>query len=183
MMKAICFEIPQWVADYAETYQVCMDDECKMQFVLEAVRLNIQHNTGGPFAAAVFEQDTGKLISLGVNLVTTQHLSILHAEMVAISMAQRFLGTYALAEAGDYELVTSTEPCAMCLGAIPWSGIKRVVAGATDQDARNIGFDEGAKPVDWKKGLMDRNIQVVVKVEHEKAIKALQAYLQMGKLY
>jgi hypothetical protein len=28
-------------------------------------------------------------------------------------------------------------------GAIPWSGVQRVIAGARDSDARSIGFDEG----------------------------------------
>ena len=45
---------------------------------------------------------------------------------------------YDLGGLGDgraFELVTTTEPCAMCLGAIPWSGLSSVVCGARDQDA------------------------------------------------
>ena len=41
------------------------------------------------------------------------------------------------------EMVASTQPCAMCLGATPWSGIRRLVCGARDEDAEEIGFDEG----------------------------------------
>ena len=71
--------------------------------------------------------------------------------MVAIALAQQAIGSYDLGGEGRpiHELVTSTEPCAMCLGAIPWSGVRRVLCGARGEDACEIGFDEGAKPADW----------------------------------
>jgi tRNA(Arg) A34 adenosine deaminase TadA len=92
-----------------------------MLFVIDTARRNVVENTGGPFAAGVFEMHTGRLISLGVNLVTTEKLSVLHAEMVALMIAQRNFGTYDLGVTGTafHELFTSAEPCAMCFGAIP----------------------------------------------------------------
>jgi tRNA(Arg) A34 adenosine deaminase TadA len=67
-----------------------------------------------------------------VNVVVTHNCSILHAEMVAIALAQKKLGRYDISDEGksDYELVASTELCAMCFGAIPWSGVTRLVCGA-----------------------------------------------------
>ena len=145
------FSLPEWVNSYCETYQATANPNERMKFVINAARKNVSQKTGGPFAAAIFEEKTGKLISLGVNLVTTQGMSILHAEMVAIAVAQKKLGFFDLGseDAASHELVSSTEPCAMCLGAIPWSGVRKLMTGATDKDARNIGFDEGAKPRDW----------------------------------
>ena len=153
-----------------------------MRFVIDAANENVRRNTGGPFAAAVFETETGKLISLGVNIVSRERLSILHAEMVALSLAQRKLQTYDLGRTNipSHELVTSTEPCAMCFGAIPWSGIRRVVSGATDEDARRIGFDEGPKPINWIRELEVRGITVRSEVERDAATDVLNQYSRKG---
>jgi tRNA(Arg) A34 adenosine deaminase TadA len=157
-----------------------------MAFVIKASQRNVDAGTGGPFAAAIFNSETDELISLGVNLVTTQGMSILHAEMVAISLAQRKLGSYDLGAEGlpMLELATTTEPCAMCFGAIPWSGVQRVVAGARDEDARHIGFDEGPKLKDWVAALRERNIAVSVDVKRDEAKSVLENYLKAsGRIY
>ena len=153
-----------------------------MAFVIEASRINVEQQTGGPFAAAIFERDSGKLVSLGINLVETEKLSILHAEMVAFAVAQAKLGTYDLGAEGlpAHELVTSTEPCAMCFGAISWSGVRRVVTGARDPDARSIGFDEGPKMTDWQSALEQRGIEVVRDIQREQAAAVLTDYLAGG---
>ncbi len=176
----ISFDLPDWMEPFAQNYVTSSDLATRMTFVIAAARKNIEAGTGGPFAAGVFEIDTGKLIALGVNSVTTQGLSMLHAEMVAISLAQRKLGTYDLGAKGmtPLELITTTEPCAMCLGAIPWSGIRHVVTGSKDEDARAIGFDEGPKPEDWIQALTSRGIDVTTGLEREAARGVLQQYLQ-----
>jgi tRNA(Arg) A34 adenosine deaminase TadA len=154
-----------------------------MRFVIELARRNIENRTGGPFGAAVFEAATGRLVSVGVNLVETSNCSIAHAEMLALTLAQQAVGTYDLGSGQTaYELVTSTEPCAMCLGAIPWSGVRRVVCGAHGEDAGAIGFDEGAKPGDWAGELRRRGIEVVRDVLREEAQAVLQQYAAGGGL-
>ena len=96
-------------------------------------------------------------------------------------IAQRRLGTFDLASVdGGCELVTSVEPCAMCLGAIPWSGVTRVVSGARDADARAIGFDEGAKPADWAASLRERDIEVTTDVLRDESAAVLREYLDGG---
>ncbi len=182
----ICFQLPSWVADYIGNISVIGNLEERMLFVIEASRRNITEKTGGPFAAAIFEKDSGALISLGVNLVSTQGLSILHAEMVAFAVAQKKLGTYDLGGAGmpDHELVTSTEPCAMCLGATPWAGVKCVITGAQDSDARKIGFDEGPKVANWKEELKIRGIEVISEIHRQEAASVLIEYSSsQGKIY
>jgi len=156
--------------------------EERMRLVITLARLNIEHKTGGPFGAAVFEQESGKLIAAGVNIVIAANCSIAHAEIVAISIAQQMLGHYDLSskETPSYELVTSTAPCAMCLGAIPWSGIRRVICGARDEDARSIGFDEGTKPQNWVLSLETRGITVIQDVLREEAQKVLSQYRGSG---
>jgi len=175
-------DLPDWLAGFAADYPHGGDRDARMGFVIQAARRNVLEKSGGPFAAAIFERDSGKLVSLGVNLVTTQHCSILHAEMVAIALAQRALGSWDLAAEGlaPHELVTSTEPCAMCLGAVPWSGVRRLVCGARDADARAAGFDEGAKVADWQGALAARGIAVITDVLRDEAAAVLAAYARDG---
>lgn len=178
------FNIPKWIDEYSNSYTPTKSLSERMRFVIEASRRNVKENTGGPFAAAIFESKTGSLVSLGVNLVTTQGMSILHAEIVAISVAQRKLGTYDLggAEMPTHELVTSTEPCAMCFGAVPWSGVRHIATAAFDEDARSIGFDEGPKPRDWIKELESRGIQVSNNIARKEAKEVLEFYANRGGL-
>ena len=82
----------------------------------------------------------------------------------------------------SYELVTSVEPCAMCLGAIGWSGIRQIVCGARDGDARKIGFDEGIKPKNWIKKFNRQGISVVQDVMRDQACSVLKDYRDSGGL-
>jgi tRNA(Arg) A34 adenosine deaminase TadA len=179
-------KLPTWIEKFSQTYIDTNDISKRMSFVISASRRNVVEKTGGPFAAAIFEMESGKLVSLGVNLVTTQGLSILHAEIVAISIAQRKLGVYDLGGTNmqQHELVTSTEPCAMCFGAIPWSGVKRVITAAQDGDARSIGFDEGPKLQDWESALIEREIAVITSINRDEAYSVLKFYRDIsGHIY
>ncbi len=139
----VVLELPFWAEKFlSESKEVFPSMEERMQFVIALSRLNIEHKTGGPFGAAIFDKKNGRLVSVGVNQVEKINCSIVHAEMLAIALAQKAIGNFDLGYNANtsYELVTSTEPCAMCLGAICWSGVKQVVCGARDADARAIGF-------------------------------------------
>lgn len=154
-----------------------------MGLAIRLARLNLEHGTGGPFGAAIFDPASARLVSAGINLVVASKCSIAHAEIVAMAIAQQILGSHDLGatEMPLLQLVTSAEPCAMCLGAIPWSGLRSVVCGARDEDIRAIGFDEGPKTPDWPKALEARGIAVVRDVGREDARKVLQDYLASGK--
>jgi tRNA(Arg) A34 adenosine deaminase TadA len=129
------------VVDFAATYA---DDEARMRVALTVARENVVRGKGGPFGAAIFEAG-GRLAAVGMNLVVPLNNSTLHAEMVAFMMAQAGVGHYTLGAPGlpPHELFTSCEPCAMCLGAVLWSGVRRVVWSATREDANALAFDEG----------------------------------------
>ena len=51
-----------------------------------------------------------------------------------------------------------------------------MVTAAKDEDARNIGFDEGPKPDNWIKSLNNRGVQVIDNIERESARTVLQLY-------
>lgn len=175
--------LPDWVEEFVESSgSVYPSVEDRMRFAIELSRLNVQYRTGGPFGAGVFDQGTGELLAPGVNLVTLANCSVAHAEIVALTIAQQVSGSFDLGGSGrpHYELVTSTEPCAMCLGATPWSGVRGLVTGARGQDAEAIGFDEGSKPPDWSRSLEDRGISVTRDVLREEAGQILQEYAESG---
>ena len=183
----VSVELPPWAALVLEGAQdAYASREERMAFAVSLSRKNIEEGTGGPFAAAVFDADTGRLIAAGVNLVTSLRISCAHAEVVALTQAQAILGNFDLGGESmpRCELVTTTEPCAMCLGAIPWSGIRSLVCGARDEDARAAGFDEGSKREDWVKELEARGIAVARDVLREEAAAVLKDYaLGGGTLY
>ncbi len=135
---------PAWVADAIDFNARHDTDQARMRVAVQLARENVLHETGGPFGAVVFEADSGRIVGAGVNLVVPLNNSALHAEIVAFMMAQAHVGFYTLSAPGlpEHVLYTSCEPCAMCLGATQWSGVKRVVFAATREDASEL-FDEG----------------------------------------
>ncbi|MGB0766871.1 MAG: nucleoside deaminase [Phycisphaeraceae bacterium] len=180
------FELPAWVEGFVtERGGNHSSLEQRMALAIALSAENIARQTGGPFGAAIFDQHN-QLVSVGVNLVPSQNCSILHAEMVAIALAQKTLGRYDLSDGGAarYELVSSAEPCAMCMGAVPWSGIKRLVCGARDEDVRTVGFDEGAKLSEWFEALNERGIEVTRDVRRAAAKAVLDDYAtRRGTIY
>lgn len=180
------FELPAWVEPFVENYGGDFSSVGKRAaFAIALSAENIKHQTGGPFGAAIFNEQH-RLIAPGVNLVPSKNCSILHAEMVAIALAQQHLGRYDLSDGGkqSFELVSSAEPCAMCMGAIPWSGMKRLICAARDQDVRDVGFDEGAKLDAWFDALKERGIEVTCDVQRIDAVEVLTAYAkQQGVIY
>ena len=181
-MPQVNISLPKWAENFIETApKIFKNVEDRMRFVLDLSRQNVQHESGGPFAAAVFETE-GRLVAAGVNLVVISNCSVFHAEIVALALAQSVVGRYDLSDGGrlHYDLFATSEPCAMCFGAIPWSGVQRLVCGARDEDARAIGFDEGPKIIDWISALNDRGIAVMRDVLRPDAVAVLQDYVKAG---
>ncbi len=177
----VTLRLPDWVEDFAED-RIYPTVEDRMRLVVELSRQNVQRSTGGPFGAAIFERESGRLVAPGVNMVVGSCCSVFHAEMVAIMVAQKVLGNFDLGAEGvlAYELVASTEPCAMCFGATPWSGVRRLICGARGEDAENIGFDEGTKPPEWVRSLEERGITVERDVLRDEAVSVLREYAERG---
>ncbi len=186
-LPEVTLRLPEWVSPllrerFGDGPAILEAIEARARLAIDLSRRNIDEGTGGPFGAAVFERDSGRLIAVGVNLVLAGPCSTAHAEIVALSLAQRLLETHNLSAPPlpAHELVTSCEPCAMCLGAVPWSGVRRLICCARDEDARSVGFDEGDKPPDWVRSLEHRTIAVVRDVLREPASEVLQAYVRSG---
>jgi len=115
-------------------------DSYKEQFMSEAIRLateNVKSGNGGPFGAVIVKN--GKIISRGVNQVTSNNDPTAHAEVVAIRDACKNLGSFQL---DGCEVYASCEPCPMCLGAIYWARPDKLYFAGTKKDAADIGFDD-----------------------------------------
>ncbi len=151
--------MPPWLQKIEqENLGKAMDDKEKLLFAIMLASENVRQGHGGPFGAAVFELDTDRLVAVGVNSVVPAGQSWAHAEMIALTNAQNKLGNLCLK---GCVLVASCEPCAMCFGATPWSGVEMLIYGAPGEMARELGFDEGDKVKDWHKSLEARNIKVI----------------------
>ena len=177
------FDLPAWAEFTVRQQKMPLVSRVdRMRFAIRLAMENLEHGTGGPFGAAVFEAKTGTLVSIGVNVVTMANCSHSHAEMVALANAQRELENFDLGAPGfpKHELVTSCEPCAMCYGAIPWSGVRKLVCGARCEDAEAIGYDEGPKPRKWARALEVRGISVAQNVCREEAVAVLREYKKRG---
>lgn len=186
--------LPTWAIEnggsdyYSRTYR---NDEDMMMLAIELSSRNVKEGTGGPFGAAVFKRnikskDQIDLVSIGVNRVVPLHNSTLHGEMVAIQLAQNHVQSFALRCPHDewqYELFTSCEPCCMCLGATLWSGVSRLVCGATKADAKAIGFDEGPVYEESYDHLKRAGMTVTRGVLTKRAAQVLREYGESGTIY
>ena len=94
-------------------------------------------NGGGPFGAVIARN--GEIVAEAANRVTLDHDPTAHAEVSAIRLASRKLGTFNLSGCDIY---TSCEPCPMCLGAIYWAHLDNIYYANNREDAANIGFDD-----------------------------------------
>ncbi|MFT5558893.1 MAG: hypothetical protein ACI9RZ_001364 [Sphingobacteriales bacterium] len=84
----ISFMLTGWIEDFSQQYVSSANPKLRMAFVISAARKNVKQGCRGPFTEAVFEVETGKLVFLGVNLVTTtQGQSILPVEIVTLAVA------------------------------------------------------------------------------------------------
>lgn len=110
---------------------------------------------GGPFGAVVVKN--GEIIASGCNQVTSNMDPTAHAEMVAIRAAAKFLGDFNLKGCVIY---SSCEPCPMCLSAIYWARLDRIVFANSRHDAAAIGFDDAFLYEELHKPLNERLVPI-----------------------
>lgn len=109
------------------------------EFMQKAIDLSIENvaNGGGPFGAVIVRN--GEIIATGTNRVTANNDPTAHAEVSAIRAACAKVQNFKLEGCTCY---TSCEPCPMCLSALYWAGVERIVYGNTKDDAKAINFDD-----------------------------------------
>lgn len=115
-----------------------MSDHAWLDHAVAQAARNVAEG-GGPFGALVVRG--AEVVAVGVNEVTRTLDPTAHAEVVAIRAACRALGEFTLA---GCVLVSSCEPCPLCLSAAMWARVDRVVYAADRDDAAASGFDDRA---------------------------------------
>jgi tRNA(Arg) A34 adenosine deaminase TadA len=174
--------LPAWVHENVDTQRAYATDADKVGLAIALSAHNVEHNSGGPFGAAVFGPDD-RIVSVGVNRVLPQSCSIAHAEMMAYMLAQQRMQRARLNRdehdmpCGPVVLATSSQPCCQCYGATIWAGIDRLLIGASAEDVMELtAFDEGPLPTDWIGELQKRDITVTRGIQRDAACDVLRAY-------
>ncbi|KAB2333347.1 nucleoside deaminase [Cytobacillus depressus] len=129
------------------------------QFMKHAIQLainNVAHG-GQPFGAVLVKDN--EVIAEGVNELHIHFDVSGHAELLAIRRAQMQLQTNDLS---DCTIYASGEPCAMCLTAMYFAGIKTVYYAASIDDAEKVGLGKSKMIyLDLAKERSDREIRMI----------------------
>jgi len=172
--------LPDWAIEENNALPEFMPTlEEQMEAIIRFSRINFQKETGGPFAAGIFEKESGKRVVIGVNRVVPSNNSTAHAEIVTIGLAQSILRTFDLGgpDMPHYRLVVNARPCAMCFGSIPWSGVRSLAIAASGEKVEELtGFDEGPIHPNWQSELQKRGIEVIEDVLSDKACDVFREF-------
>lgn len=172
--------MPDWFGEMAKGLPAFVPDVAdRVALVNTIARKNFDEQTGGPFGAGVFDAESGRIISLGVNRVMTSGIAAAHAEVTALSLAQAAVGTWDLGAAGQptRQLVVNWRPCIMCMGATIWSGVRElVIAGEGPELEELTGFDEGPVTDNWIAELEARGISVVTDIHRDEAVSLFRDF-------
>ena len=186
---SITLTLPKWASSFITQYaeKKYPSDQAKTGLAIELSRLNVLHKTGGPFGSAVFNSKTHELFAVGVNRVVPENTSVAHGEIMALLMAQKKLKTWSLGLQPDtsFTLATNAQPCAMCFGALIWSGIEEILIGARGEDVESIiGFDEGPLHPNWIAEAEKRGMTIKRDIKRKEACTVLKLYVEKeGKVY
>lgn len=142
-----------------------------MRMAIALSEENIGSGNGGPFGAVIVKQ--GKVIAASGNRVLIENDPTAHAEISAIRIASKALGTPNLS---GCEIYTSCEPCPMCLGAIYWAGIEQIYYANTRTDAASAGFDDDLIYNEIELDLNSRRLEFT-QLLREEALNAFHLWL------
>jgi len=142
------------------------DDEKYMAMAIAKAKQGVKRGQT-PFGACIVRR--GKVIALAHNTVFKSTDITSHAEVHAIRIACKKIGSVDLSGATIY---STCEPCPMCFSACHWAKISTIVYGAKISDAQKAGFNElhisnrkmksqGGSPIKIQSGIMKKeNIEL-----------------------
>ena len=113
------------------------EDERYMARAVHQARRTMREAAGGPVGAVVVRD--GEVFGAGGNSVAAACDPTAHAEINAIRTAAQRINDFRL---DGCTLYATAEPCPMCLAAILWCGIERVVYSVTHDQMASAGFDD-----------------------------------------
>ncbi len=133
---------------------------------------SVRNNLGGPFGAVIVKD--GQIIGKGGNRVSSSKDPTAHAEINAIRDACKNIGSFDLS---GTVLYSTCEPCPMCLSAIYWANISKVLYSSTRQQAAEIGFKDNHIYEELSLRPIDRKIPFV-SIETEQAKELFKEWVE-----
>lgn len=126
-----------------------------------------------PYGAIIVKD--GQIIGRSDVDVPVSKTGFSHAELRAIEDAMQHLGGHLCAEGGKgCTIYSSCEPCAMCMGAILYTGIERLVYAATLEDSKECVNEILAKAEEVASSCKNRKIEIVKELHRDKAVEVLK---------
>ena len=143
------------------------------QFIQECYRLARQAVANGnhPFGSLLVHKD--EIILTAENTIYTENDVTRHAELNLVSQACRQFSVEMLQNAILY---TSTEPCAMCTGAIYWAGIGTVVYGCSAHGLASVVGHDFLNPCTELFATGQRSTTVIGGILEDEGLAIHQAY-------
>ena len=111
---------------FSVQHNLSSDETAAMREAVDRAMQAMNQSGKAGIAATILRN--GKAIGVGENEVRLQSDPTKHAEMVAMTLAAQQLQTTDLS---DCVMISTLQPCEMCLSAMRFAGIKRVIFGAT----------------------------------------------------
>lgn len=149
------------------------DDTRFMQLALDRCRRGVERGQS-PFGAVIVAAD-GSVLAAEHNAVRLTTDATAHAEVNAIRVACRTAEDIHLPGSTIY---TTTEPCPMCFTAIHWARIRRIVYGASVQDAKSFGFHELQISNDQMKTIGVAEVEITPHFMRDEALALFELWKQ-----
>jgi len=147
------------------------DEEKFMRSAIISARKSIEAGQS-PFGACIAQGD--KIIALAHNTVWQDTDITAHAEIVAIRLACKRLGTIDLSGSVIY---STCEPCPMCFSACHWARISKIVFGARIEDAQKAGFNELNISNARMKQISDSGVEIIGDFLRDDCVELFQVWL------
>ncbi|MES2252675.1 MAG: nucleoside deaminase [Pseudomonadota bacterium] len=146
--------------------------ESAMRRAIHLSHEKMKGGSGGPFGAVVIKDNV--VIAEGWNQVTSSNDPTAHAEVVAIRTACKELNTFDL---NGCILVTSCEPCPMCLAASYWARVDKIYYANSRFDAADIGFDDSFFYDELSKEI-DQRLVPMISLLRDEGLVAFKAWIE-----
>jgi len=141
----------------------------------EYMKIAIEISMSAPYPYGAIIVKDNKIIGRSDADTPVSKSGFSHAELIAIEDAMGHLGGHLCAEGGKGATIySSCEPCAMCMGAILYTGIEKLVYGATLEDSKECVNEILSKANKVAEACTNRKIKIVPKFEREEAVKVLK---------
>lgn len=142
------------------------------------IAIEISKKATYPYGAIIVKDN--KIIGRSDSDTIASKSAFSHAELVAIEDAMEHLGGHLCAEGGKgVTIYSSCEPCAMCMGAILYTGIERLVYGATLEDSKEVVNEILAKAESVANACANRNIEIIHECQRDEAVKVLNNWREI----